>query len=821
LLARLDAIPPGGLGVVIGSAGSGKSTLVQQWVATRRERVVPVQVGGSHHGTSSLADQLDLALASVTHDIVDPTVLVIEDLHLLQDPAGSATLLGLLDAAPDALRVVVTARWGPPFPLNEHRLRGNVVELRSGDLAFAVDEADQLLQAVSGRHLTADQVATLTRRTDGWAAGLHLAGLSLRTAPDLDAFVDAFAGDDRLVAEYLTAEVLDGLPDDLRHFLLATATLDELTPSLCDTVIPHGARLLAETERLDLFLTAADERRERFRYHPLFVDLLRLTARTRIPDAAASVHERAAQWYLEQRQPETAIDHLLAAGRIDLARPLIDTHGRRVWELGGSEQLFRWLERIAAALDATTLDQLTLMVAYKADDQAVGLADATRALRARVDLEPAERAIVEAYAASLGHYDVEPRHVLASALTCLALIEDLSERDVPAIMRLTDRASIELLAQGFAGLAHFYEGHLDDATDALLRSNELPGARYPRWRVHVLGSLALIRAWTGHLREAAGLADDAIALATELDQVMTPPVTSAHLALAVVALESDRIAEVTTHLDRAHAIASRAGRTADLDVLDAVRARHLALTDGPKTTLATLTSITSERSHRRLRPLQSDTRTVLEARTRLALGQVLQAKALLAELPPGTAAAGARIELALAEADLGSARLELDRWEPESTDRGARVAREAWTAAVLAAEGDQPTAIAVAAQAAAEAEVENHRRALLDVPPVLPLLRPTAQERSADFVRNVLASPRVGVTRHRSDGGDAVVEPLTERELELVQLLPSRLSNKELAAHYYVSVNTVKTHLRAIYRKLGVDNRDDAIRRATDLDLLQ
>ena len=318
------------------------------------------------------------ALLDELENTPDELVLVIEDLHALSNRPVVMNLGDLVTRLPNSVRCVVSTRRDPPWTLRRLRLDGRLVELRGTDLAFREDEARHLLTAVSERDLSDHDVEVLTERTDGWAVGLQLAGISLRHQSDVTAAITSFAGSDRLISEFLLEEVLDQLEPDIRTFLLQTSVLDWLSIDLCDAVTGTGnARaMLAELEDRSLFVIPLDMSRTNFRYHHLFAELLRYQLKAEDPSAARTLHGRAARWLHDHGRAEESIEHLLRAGEHDQAFTEISRLGHRFFERGESATLVRWLTTIQGE-DATP--RARVVISLLAAQIAADLPDAAAA----------------------------------------------------------------------------------------------------------------------------------------------------------------------------------------------------------------------------------------------------------------------------------------------------------------------------------------------------------------------------------------------------------------------------------------------------------
>jgi ATP/maltotriose-dependent transcriptional regulator MalT len=382
LQSLLEASLQAKLCLVDAPAGFGKTTLLAQWQAVAGGgRVAWVSLEESDNdpirfwsylvtalrtvepqvGTVALealggpSVELErVVVPSLVNDLATvgaPLVLVLDDYHVVVDATCHQSLGVFLDHLPAEVHVVLSTRLDPPLPLARMRARGELAELRVGELQFTDEEAAALLNGSMGLALAAEDLARLAQRTEGWAAGLVLAGLSLRGRPDPSGFVAAFSGGDRHVADYLLAEVLELQPEELRAFLLRTSVLDRLSGPLCDAVLEtrgSGARL-RELEASNLFVVSLDDHREWYRYHQLFADLLRLQLGVREPGLVAVLHRRAAAWHQAAGQIDEAIGHASAAGEFRLAGALIARHWASHWLGGQRATVARWLQGLPEA----------------------------------------------------------------------------------------------------------------------------------------------------------------------------------------------------------------------------------------------------------------------------------------------------------------------------------------------------------------------------------------------------------------------------------------------------------------------------------------
>ena len=316
----------------------------------------------------------------------DEVLLVLDDYHLVDSGPVHESVAFLLENLPPGLRVVVSGRADPPLPLARLRARGQLAELRAADLRFTGEEAAALLGEAAGPGLPGAAVAALVARTEGWAAGLQLAGLSLRGHADPAGFVAAFSGSHRFVLDYLADEVLDGQPGQVRAFLLETSVLERLSGELCDAVTGRAGSqaMLQDIERAGLFLVPLDEVRGWWRYHHLFADLLRARLQAEQPGRVPALHRAAAAWCEEHDLADDAVRHALAAGDAAWAARLVERHVETL--LGRSEgvTLRRWLSALPAE---SVRDRPRLCLA-----QAYGAAQGFQVEALEALLDDAERA---------------------------------------------------------------------------------------------------------------------------------------------------------------------------------------------------------------------------------------------------------------------------------------------------------------------------------------------------------------------------------------------------------------------------------------------
>jgi LuxR family maltose regulon positive regulatory protein len=557
-------------------AGSGKTTLLAQWRAVAGGgRVAWVSLEESDNDPTRFWSYLVAALRTVepgvgvvvlealrgpsvelervvvpslVNDLATvgaPLVLVLDDYHLITDAICHQTLGWFLDHLPAEVHVVLSTRLDPPLPLARMRARGELAELRVGELHFTHEETAELLNGSMGLALAAEDVARLAERTEGWAAGLVLAGLSLRGRPDPSGFIAAFSGGDRHVADYLVAEVLERQPEELREFLLRTSLLERLSGPLCDAVLETqgSAELLRELERSSLFVMPLDDRRQWYRYHQLFADLLRLQLGAREPALVPVLHRRAAGWYEAAGQIDEAIGHASAAGEFGQAGALIARHWAAHWLGGQRATVARWLEGLPEA--AILADPpVALIAAWSRGFQGASKQDTERWLAA------AEH---EGYGGPPP--DGMRSQAFGAALARATLIFDDVGRSAAAARRALELAGAQPAELSWAGSALgqalYLSGRSAEARPWLGDLvSQVPASVQPYAVVTALAVLSLIAADQDD-PAAAALARGAVATAEAQGVNFEPLSGIVYLALGRALARQGKLAEAEVQLERA------------------------------------------------------------------------------------------------------------------------------------------------------------------------------------------------------------------------------------------------------------------------------
>jgi LuxR family maltose regulon positive regulatory protein len=614
LLELLRASTERPLTVLTAPPGFGKTTLLAAWAAQAAERVAwlsldhddndPVRffayvIGAMRTVEPQLGAHASAALASAGARLVDAVlplllndltaregrvVLILDDYHLIDTPEIDEALAYLIDHIPSSLRVVLATREDPALPVARLRARGQLGELRANQLRFSADETAVFLNDALGLALAEQDVERLQTRTEGWPAALYLAALSLRDRPDPTRVIDAFAGDDRHVVDYLTSEVLARQPTELRSFLLRTSVLTRLCGSLCDAVTETegSAQLLAELERSNLLLIPLDGRREWYRYHQLFGELLQHELARAAPGELPLLHRRASAWYRDAGLVVDAANHATAAGDTDAAVDIVGRHWHQFLGDGQLATVERWLQALpesaireqrtlcfAAAIVTSRRGRLAeadewLTIAERIPSRP-GVEEETQmpleAMRAwvrllRGDLEGVI-ALARAQTAPAPHRALPTQLLLSQALWWIGQLAD-AQATLDAALRTVEAGgpSAELMfALGLRAAVDFELGDAADAETRALRALEL--TRLPEFEEHpfaAMSHLVVGRVQTGRSERGAAIAaiERGIQLAERFNA--WPIVTYGVLALAEVRHVAHEPAVARRLLARARAI---------------------------------------------------------------------------------------------------------------------------------------------------------------------------------------------------------------------------------------------------------------------------
>ncbi|HLL98501.1 MAG TPA: LuxR C-terminal-related transcriptional regulator [Rubrobacteraceae bacterium] len=770
---------------------------------------------------SPQAPPIEAILASLLNELAEldaDAVLVLDDYHLIESHAIHEGLIFLLEHLPSRTHLIVSTRADPPLPLPRLRARGEMNELREADLRFAPEEAAVFLNEAMGLELSVGDIAELETRTEGWVAGLQMAAMAMRDRADVPGFIEAFTGSHRHVLDYLVEEVLDRQPEGVRSFLLESSILGLMCAPLCDAVTERtdGQAMLERLEHANLFVVPLDDERRWYRYHHLFADVLRHHLRRTRPNLVLELHRRASGWYEQEGLLDEAIEHAMAAHEPEGAARLIEGSAAEVLARGEVSRLAGWVEALPEGLSRS---RPGLCVAH------------AWALFLTGRLEDAEgRARDAEHADNAGAHSGSVAALQANLLRVRG--------DVPGAIELS-RKSLELLPEDdFAvrgavsfnlGGAYWMAGDLEAAKEAFAGASAA-SLRAGNTYVALLSvrARAEIEKTGGHLHRAADIYQDALRIA---ETQPSPAAGLAHVGMGEVLYEWNDLDGAMHHLTKSIDLGKRSG---SFDILFPARAAlavvRQTMGDAPG---ALEVMQEGEQAARAVElPAQMlDRLAAFGARLRLAQGDMATAARLLEERGIGADDAVniqnelehlvlSRVLLAQNEVDAASDLLERLRDAAESAGR-MDTAVKALVLQALASEvqNDESGTLTALERALELAEPEGYVRTFLDegAPMAALLRRSVAKGISPGYARRLIGafgSPAEGLP------AGSPSEHLSERELEVLRLIASGMSNAEVSRALFVSLATVKKHINNIYRKLGTHNRTGAVARARQSNLL-
>jgi ATP/maltotriose-dependent transcriptional regulator MalT len=861
LIARLNEGLHGNLTLISAPAGSGKTTLVSEWVAGCGRPiawlsldagdndpasfliylVAALRASGANIGEGLLGvlqtpqppptEALLTALLNEIATLSGDVVLVLDDYHVIDAKPVDDALRFLLDHLPPQVHLVIATREDPPIPLARLRARGQLTELRVADMRFTPAEAAEFLTRAMGLNLSAEDIAALETRTEGWIAGLQLAAISLQGQQSPTGFIESFAGTNHFVLDYLVEEVLQQQPESVQTFLMRTSILDRLCGSLCDAVLLQssvsGEDTLAYLERANLFLVPLDNERRWYRYHHLFADLLR----QRLHQSAASpagaegggvaeLHIRASQWYEEHGLEIEAFHHATAANDIERAERLIDGKGLPRHSHGMVTSIVNWLESLPTtvlnARPSLWLRHGSLLLIIGQTTGVEGKLQAAEDALAGTVVDDTTRTLVGQ---------------IAGARAVLALT-----RYQPETMHTQSRRALEYLrpdnlsgrasANWTLGYAYFLQGDRAAAGHAFTEGIDLSQAAGDTFAtILAAGGLGQVQETENQLHLAAETYRRVLQLAGEQPLQI---ISGAHLGLARVLYEWNDLEAAEQHGQQSLQLARQYDRVVDRFIVSEVLLARLTLArgdvDGAAVMLAQTSRSAQQRNfvHRIPEVAAVQVLVLLRQGNLVAAGQLAQAH----ELPISQA----RVHLAQGDAPAALAVLEPLRRKAEAkgwADERLRVM--VLRAIAHHAHGATDEAVQLLGEALALAEPGGFIRCFVDegLPMAQLLSEVAARGLMPDYIGTVLAAFRAEAQQSEDQSSlpsaspaQTLTEPLSQRELEVLHLIAQGCSNREIGERLFLALDTVKGHNRRIFGKLQAQSRTEAIARARELGLL-
>jgi LuxR family maltose regulon positive regulatory protein len=876
LTDRLAATDDQLLTLVSAPAGFGKTTLLSEWIPHSEHCVAWLSLDPGDNdpprfwayviaalqtlqpdlGASALAlldlpqtPPIESILTLLLNDVAafpDRFALALDDYHVIETPTIHSALTFLLDHLPSNMHLMITSRSDPPLPLARWRARRQLTEIRAADLRFTSEEAATFLNQVMGLNLSADEIAALETQTEGWIAGLQLAALSMQGRDDVGGFIRSFTGSHTYIIDYLAEEVLQRQPEPIQSFLLQTSIPDRMCGPLCDAVLERtdSQATLETLQHSNLFVISLDDERRWYRYHHLFADVLRARLRQTQPDLIQDLHHRASAWYEQNGMLSEAVGHALAAQDFDQASRLIEQKSRAMWQRGEVATLQNWLAALPAGIRRSS-PQLCLAQAWGAltiSQIAVVEASILEAEAAMSQLAEAEAkplsAQVDALQSTLANFRQDSAQAIELAHRSLAHLPEgdhflrghlaynlgwayLSRGDLPAAsQKLREAATFSLregdlstagLALNALGAGLEVRGRLREAASCYRQviqaaqkdGRPLPVAAACGAYVRLGG---ILYEWN-QLEESAQCANQGIELNGPFQA--SGVVFVGCLVLTRVFQAHDDLTGAIDSLRNAETAARSGGiSTATLRMVEAVRAQlwlaQRNIADAAQWATAYEHDLNFPAGGDwpdagQLSPI-FDYECLTLARVRMAQARWDEALSLLTRLQPVVEA---------------------------GTRKAGLIELLALRALTLQAQANSAESIVALERALTLAEPEGYIRTFVDEGEPLRFLISDFRwqigkhnSHLKPYLEKLLEAFPVNGSTPREPHTGNLVEPLSDREQEVLRLIADGLSNREIAARLIIGLGTVKTHINNIFGKLNVKNRTQAVARARELNLL-
>jgi LuxR family maltose regulon positive regulatory protein len=856
-------------------AGFGKTTLVIDWLHSQEDgRPSPFSIGwlsldeddndpvrfltyliSALNRTPGLDTEIGvgaLQMAQATHPpppqtiltavineitmIPEKIVLVLDDYHLIDNQLVHDALTFLLENLPSQLHVVITTREDPPIPISRLRSQGQLNELRAVKLRFSTDETTELMNQVMGLNLSVENIRALNTNTEGWVTGLQLAAISMQGRTDVDNLIKSFTGSHHLVIDYLVEEVLIQQPEHIRDFLLKTSILNRLSGSLCDTVTgqQNGQETLEALERANLFIVPLDDERLWYRYHHLFADLLRLRLRQTAQNQEPPLHQQASEWFERNGFIDQAIEHALKAEEYDRAVNLIDDIADAVWSQGGHTRIDQWLVKLPVEILLAN-PGLCIFHAWEqfSDGQMVAAEETLQAveklLTSQDSVGESDKMKIQGRIASIrafvAFHNGDPDAIFHHAQLAL---DCLPEDDL--IWRNTVYVPL--------GDAYYMARNVEDTARIRLETWET-SKKIGNIYMDLVASMkyCVTLRQQGKLDMIKEICQQQMILAEEYGLSLSPEAGWVKAVWGEVLAEQGDLDQAVKKIKEGKELA-RGGYIVILNVCN----RHLIValfSSGHFTGVEAIIQEVEEYGWDRLPPWIVTEIKTWQVRLWLAQGKMEETSLWVAER--GLEVTGnfdwsneqdylTLVRFLIAIGHPSDTFELLERLFANANERG-HISRKIeilnLQALALQAVGDTQQAIMVLEQNLAIAEQQGFLSTFVNEGPPMARLLYKALSRglSPDYVQKLLAAfPDVepGRPQFRKSGVMHVdwIEPLSGRELEVLQLIAEGLSRQEIASQLVLSLNTVKTHARNIYSKLGVNNQMQAVGKARGLGLL-
>ena len=878
LLTQLDCVWGQPVTLIVAPAGFGKSTLVCDWLAHGTHSVAWLSLDEDDNDATRFLTYLIAALRTCHPDLganavallatpqappmksiltllindleslTTPFALVLDDYHVITTPAIQEGMAFLIDHLPRQMHIILTSRADPPLPLARWRGRHQLGEVRGEDLRFTPAETSTFLNEVMRLHLNEADVTALEARTEGWITGLQLAALSMQGRGDHTNFVKAFTGSHRFVLTYLTEEVLQRQPADLQEFLLQTAILERLSGDLCNAVTGRSdsQSILEALEQANLFIAALDHAGVWYRYHALFADLLRHRLQRQAPDQLPHLHRRAAVWHLQQDQPAEAIKHALAIPDFDLAAEWIEQMAHGAWMRGEMGLLLGWLKALPPAI-VQARPRLALAYAWVLTytGPLYAVAGYVQAAEAALGHQPQEsnlRGEIAAIYATVASFQGEITRTITLCHQALLLIAP-------------ENTYLRTMTMQALGFAYRINGQVREANKAFTEALALSQASNQLfWQIDALCNLGIVQVMQGQLRTAAQTIQRALALVDAQGGEALPIACEVYFTWASLLHEWHDLPNAQHYLQKSMDLGERSGNT---DILLSSYSLQARLKHTQRQSAAALAALeqAQQLAHHYQVPRLIRRLNTYQAKLWVVYGNLADAERWAAarqrnqDDPVDFSQTIEEITLARLRFAQGEPAVALRLLEPLVAD--AQVAGRisgliqllALRAIMQKAQGQFAAAMTTLAEALRLAEPEGHVSTFLDegeamrallmafrtyqwldaIYPNPDNLLPYVDKLLAAFpnpnetLSSAADAPRV---EQPKAGTVALVEPLSEREREVLTLIAAGFSNREIGAKLVIEVGTVKRHVTNIFGKLGAASRTQAVATARQLGVL-
>jgi len=742
-------------------------------------------------------------IAAVPH----PFMLILDDYHVIHTPTIHQQLAFLLDHQPANIHLVIATREDPLLPISRLRARGQVLEIRQDDLRFTAGETAEFLKNVMGLGLSTDEIAALERRTEGWIAGLQLAALSMQGRDDLKGFIQAFTGSSRFILDYLIEEVFEKQSPDVKDFLLKTSILERLSGPLCDAVAGKtvSQELLEALEQANLFIVPLDQSRVWYRYHRLFSELLRNRLRASSFDEN-ELHLKASQWYEKNNFPTDAIQHALTAQDWERVAKLIGSTADAFLKRGELITLIGWYQKVPQELIRSQPDfglsyAWALLLLGRYDEAEELLADFEE-IGQNVPELLGQVANAQTYAARARG---DNQRVIEKSEQALRLLPagDINSRSI---------LSLNL------GLVHWHEGRLREAVPALNDANEY-ATQTDNYYAILTAQIFLARTLIsqGVLRQSEEMLQKTLQGGGE-----NPILVLAHYDLAGIYCEWNELTKAWKHTERGLELSTRSGNVEFQNGGHLLKACILMAQGNMLGALAE--AETTHALSPDFGPATQSRSMALHAKIALAMGDVEMAKQWVEQISEDADVNSfyrfiglTKARLLLAQGEKAAARDLLEERLAKATQAGWGYAIVAIRSLQVLTAETEVAALEILAEGLKLSQPEGFIRTYVEAGAgLIPLLQESARRGTMpDYVGQILRAYDV-----QSKSTLPLVEPLSERELEVLRLITAGLSNREIAEKLIISTGTAKTHVHNVCGKLGVRNRTEAATRAKDSGLV-